>query len=206
MLATRAAQLEHALDEVVRRHGVGQPVLVGTRSVAASERFSRLLAARGIPHNLLNARHDAEEAGIVARAGRPGAITVATNMAGRGTDIPLQGAARGLGGLHVINLEANESRRVDRQLFGRSGRQGDPGSAQATILEDELVLSTWPKAVLQFVAAALTRLPAGGYWLARWTVSAAQRRWERRHKNERMRMFQGSEALERQLAIGGDVD
>jgi preprotein translocase subunit SecA len=117
----------------------GRPVLIGTRSVAASEAAGRALAALGLPHTVLNARHDAEEAAIVADAGQAGRITVATNMAGRGTDIHLDDAVRAAGGLHVILTEFHDSGRVDRQLFGRAGRQGDPGSFEAIVsLDDEL--------------------------------------------------------------------
>ena len=114
-------------------------MLVGTRSVGASEELSRLLTAAGLKHQLLNARQDKEEAEIVAQAGQAGGITVATNMAGRGTDIKLGKGVEPLGGLHVIATELHESPRIDRQLFGRSGRQGDPGSFEAIVsLQDEL--------------------------------------------------------------------
>ncbi len=117
----------------------GQPVLVGTRSVGASEELSKLLAAAGLKHQLLNARQDKTEAEIVAQAGQVGAITVATNMAGRGTDIRLAKGVEAIGGLHVIATELHETRRVDRQLFGRSGRQGDAGSFEVICaLDDEL--------------------------------------------------------------------
>jgi len=118
----------------------GRPVLVGTRSVAASEHLSGLLSAAGLSHQVLNARQDQEEAEVVARAGERGRITVATNMAGRGTDIRLADGISDLGGLHVLATERHDARRIDRQLSGRSGRQGDPGSYQTiTSLEDELV-------------------------------------------------------------------
>ena len=118
----------------------GRPVLVGTRSVAASEHLSELLSAAGLPHQVLNARQDQEEAEVVARAGERGRITVATNMAGRGTDIRLAPGMAEIGGLHVLATERHEARRIDRQLFGRGGRQGDPGSFQSIVsLEDEVV-------------------------------------------------------------------
>jgi len=118
----------------------GQPILVGTRSVAASEHLSRLLDKINLSHRVLNARQDKEEADIVAEAGHSGRITVATNMAGRGTDIKLKEGVAGLGGLYVIATEFHESHRIDRQLFGRAGRQGDPGLCRAIVsLEDELI-------------------------------------------------------------------
>ncbi len=117
----------------------GQALLIGTRSVEASEQASLALTALGLEHAVLNARQDSEEAEIIARAGQPGAITVATNMAGRGTDIRLGEGVADAGGLHVILTEFHESSRIDRQLFGRSARQGDPGSIETIVsLEDEL--------------------------------------------------------------------
>ncbi len=118
----------------------GRPVLVGTRSVAASEHLSELLSIAGLAHQVLNARQDQEEAEVVTRAGERGRITVATNMAGRGTDIRLAPAMDEIGGLHVLATERHDARRIDRQLFGRCGRQGDPGSFQVVMsLEDEVV-------------------------------------------------------------------
>ena len=123
-------------------HGQGRPVLVGTRSVAASEYLSQLLTKAGLSHRVLNARQDQEEAEIIAQAGQRGQITVATNMAGRGTDILLGPGVKELGGLHVIATERHEARRIDRQLFGRSGRQGDPGSYESfASLEDDILLA-----------------------------------------------------------------
>ena len=128
------------LLEIHRVHETGRPVLVGTRSVQASEYISQLLQAENLDHQVLNAVRHREEAQIVAGAGQTGRITVATNMAGRGTDIKLGRGVAKLGGLHVIASEQNESARIDRQLFGRCARQGDPGSAQAIVcLEDEFV-------------------------------------------------------------------
>ena len=131
---------EHAVVAEIRRaHATGQPVLVGTASVADSERLSALLP--DVPHELLNARHDEREAAIVARAGERGAVTVSTNMAGRGTDIRLGDGVVELGGLYVIGANKHESRRIDNQLRGRAGRQGDPGSSRFFIsLEDDLMV------------------------------------------------------------------
>ncbi len=129
-------------------HQQGRPVLIGTRSVLASEKVSAVLTEEGLPHQILNARQDEQEAEIVAQAGLPGRITVATNMAGRGTDIKLGPGVRELGGLHVIATELHESARIDRQLFGRCARQGDPGSVEAVLsLEDELIRVYIGKAV-----------------------------------------------------------
>ena len=127
------------LEEIGRLHASGQPVLVGTRSVEESERLSGRMP--GIPHQVLNARHEEQEAEMIARAGLLGAVTISTNMAGRGTDIQLGPGVAELGGLHVIGTNRHESRRIDNQLRGRAGRQGDPGSSQFFVsLEDDLLL------------------------------------------------------------------
>jgi preprotein translocase subunit SecA len=138
--ATQEGRWQAIVSEIQRVHKTGRPILVGTRSVRASEHLSRLLVAEGLEHEVLNAVRHAEEAEIVAGAGQPERITVATNMAGRGTDIKLGRGMADLGGLHVLATERHESGRIDRQLYGRSARQGDPGTAAAMVcLEDELV-------------------------------------------------------------------
>lgn len=145
--ATGHAKWQAVVAGIERLHASGRPVLVGTRSVGASERLSGLLAERELDHQVLNAVRHREEAQIVASAGQRGQITVATNMAGRGTDIKLGKGIAELGGLHVLATERHEAGRIDRQLFGRSARQGDPGSAQAFVaLDDELVRRHAPHA------------------------------------------------------------
>ncbi|WP_274362532.1 preprotein translocase subunit SecA [Paenibacillus thermotolerans] len=135
-----ASKYRAAVEEIVEKHKKGQPVLVGTASIEASEYLSELLKKRGIPHKVLNAKYHAEEAEIVAKAGQRGAVTIATNMAGRGTDIVLGEGVAELGGLHIIGTERHESRRIDNQLRGRAGRQGDPGSTQFYLsMQDELM-------------------------------------------------------------------
>ncbi len=130
------------LQEIRRLHASGQPVLVGTRSVEESERLSARLS--DIPHQVLNARHEEQEAGMIARAGLAGAVTISTNMAGRGTDIQLGPGVAELGGLHVIGTNRHESRRIDNQLRGRAGRQGDPGSSEFFVsFEDDLLVKVW---------------------------------------------------------------
>lgn len=139
VLATESAKWARIVLEIHRIHQSGRPILVGTRSIRASEHLSELLKAEGLDHQVLNAIHHQQEAQIVAGAGKAGKITVATNMAGRGTDIKLAAHVAESGGLHVIASERHESGRIDRQLFGRAARQGDPGSALAIVsLEDEL--------------------------------------------------------------------
>jgi preprotein translocase subunit SecA len=131
----------HAIvDRIAELHKKNQPVLVGTIAIETSELFSNLLKKRGIPHHVLNAKHHEREAEIIAKAGQKGAVTIATNMAGRGTDIVLGEGVSDLGGLYVIGSERHESRRIDNQLRGRSGRQGDPGATQFFVsLEDDLM-------------------------------------------------------------------
>ncbi len=137
---TRREKLKAIVDAVEAAHAKGQPVLVGTINIDASEELSGLLTRRGIPHKVLNAKFHELEAEIVADAGLHGAVTIATNMAGRGTDIKLDEEARAAGGLKIIGTERHESRRIDNQLRGRSGRQGDPGESKFYIsLEDELM-------------------------------------------------------------------
>ena len=128
------------IEEVVRLSNAGRPILVGTTSVEISEKLSRMLQMRGIDHNVLNAKQHQREADIVAEAGHAGKVTLATNMAGRGTDIKLSDEVKAAGGLAIIGTERHDSRRVDRQLRGRAGRQGDPGSSQFYVsLEDNLM-------------------------------------------------------------------
>jgi len=135
-----ASKYRMVVEEIVERHKKGQPVLVGTTSIENSEQLSQLLKKRGVPHKVLNAKFHAEEAEIVAQAGQKGAVTIATNMAGRGTDIVLGEGVAELGGLHIIGTERHESRRIDNQLRGRAGRQGDPGSTQFYLsMQDELM-------------------------------------------------------------------
>ena len=137
---TEEVKYRKVVEEIVRRHEKGQPVLVGTVSIANSERLSKMLKKKGIPHKVLNAKHHREEAEIISQAGQKGAVTIATNMAGRGTDIVLGEGVAELGGLHIIGTERHESRRIDNQLRGRSGRQGDPGSSQFFLsFEDDLI-------------------------------------------------------------------
>ncbi len=137
---TKREKYEAVLDEIEQLHTRGQPVLVGTISIDVSEQLSKKLKARGIPHEVLNAKHHEKEAQIVSMAGQEKAVTISTNMAGRGTDIVLGLGVVDLGGLHILGTERHESRRIDNQLRGRSGRQGDPGSSRFYLsLEDDLL-------------------------------------------------------------------
>lgn len=137
---TKREKYNAVIDEILKLHKAGRPVLVGTTSVEISELLSRMLKMKGLKHNVLNAKLHQREADIVAEAGKSGTITIATNMAGRGTDIKLTPEVKRAGGLAIIGTERHESRRVDRQLRGRAGRQGDPGSSQFFVsLEDDLM-------------------------------------------------------------------
>ena len=137
---TEEAKFDAIVADVKKMGEVGRPVLIGTRTVEKSESISRRLTALGIEHSVLNAKQDKEEASIISLAGQRGRVTVATNMAGRGTDIKLGPGIAEIGGLHVIGTERHEAIRVDRQMLGRAGRQGDPGSGQFYLsLEDKLL-------------------------------------------------------------------
>ena len=137
---TKKEKFHAVVEEIVKAHEKGQPVLVGTITIETSEMLSQMLKKRGVPHKVLNAKYHELEAEIVAQAGIHGAVTIATNMAGRGTDIKLDDESKALGGLKIIGTERHESRRIDNQLRGRAGRQGDPGESRFYIsLEDDLV-------------------------------------------------------------------
>src|SRR6185503_1612701 len=157
-----ASKWQAIVEEIQRLHATGRPLLVGTRSVAASERLASMLQQRGLEFRVLNAIRLQEEAAIVAMAGEASHITIATNMAGRGTDIILGPGVARMGGLHVIATERHESGRVDRQLFGRAARQGDPGSAQSFFsAEDELIKRYLPAPLRQSLHRVVEkRLPA----------------------------------------------
>jgi preprotein translocase subunit SecA len=181
----------------------GRAVLVGTRSVQASEQVSEVLHALGVAHELLNAKQDRAEAEVVTRAGQPGAVTVATNMAGRGTDIELHPEVERLGGLHVILTEFHETARVDRQLFGRAARQGDPGSCEAIVaIEDEIFNVCAPRAtaVLRTWLRVHGRLPPLALQALRRLAQAAA---ERRNTAMRRHNAKMDERLARLLAFSG---
>jgi preprotein translocase subunit SecA len=142
VFGTSEGKWQAIIDDIVEQHQLGRPVLVGTRTIDKSEKLSQMLLEREIEHSVLNARHVAQEADIVSKAGQQGKVTVATNMAGRGTDIRLGPGVSEFGGLHVICTELHESQRIDRQLIGRCGRQGDPGTYRQFLALDDDILRT----------------------------------------------------------------
>jgi preprotein translocase subunit SecA len=183
---TEEAKFKEVVKEVVHLRDIGRPVLIGTRSVEKSERLSILLHEAGIEHEVLNARLHEREAQIVSQAGQRGKVTIATNMAGRGTDIKPTQEVVEAGGLHVLGTERHDARRIDRQLAGRSGRQGDPGSCQFLVsLDDELLEGLGPDKQL----ALEERGKRGGNvdWQSfQRLFLRAQRRVERRHRRQRV--------------------
>ncbi len=208
IFASAEARWEAVAHQVARCHARGQPVLVGTRSILGSEQLSTRLVRAGIRHQVLNAKQDADEAGIVATAGEFGQVTIATNMAGRGTDIRLGAGVAELGGLHVILTEGHDNARVDRQLAGRCARQGDPGSWQAMLsLEDEVV-SRLPPTVRGALVWWLARMPRSrvAQRVAAIAYRAAQALVSRRHSGLRRRLMRADDQTRRALSFSGSPE
>lgn len=203
LFSTAEQKWEAVADDARRCANEEQrPVLIGTRSVQASEELSAVLSRRGLEHLLLNAKQDREEAEIVARAGLAGAITVATNMAGRGTDIKLSSEVSARGGLHVILTECHESARIDRQLYGRCARQGDPGTCIMLVsLEDEL-FRTYAPWLTRFAANAGPAVRASP-WLLQLLQATAQAAAERRNARIRNDNLKLDRRLEKTLGFAG---
>ena len=193
----QADKFAQIVAEVAELHAIGRPVLIGTRSIDKSEELSELLSAAGLHHTVLNARHIEKEADIVAQAGQYGQITVSTNMAGRGTDIKLGEGVFDVGGLHVICTELHDSARIDRQLVGRCGRQGDPGTWRqyVSLSDDILVQGFGPVRAARIISGLRRRLGANPESLLK-TFRRAQRRVEARHRRQRRIL----EYVERQRA------
>jgi preprotein translocase subunit SecA len=199
-----AAKFQAIVADVQRLHPTGQPILVGTRSVQTSEKIWQMLAERGLEAKILNAARLKEEAAVVALAGEPGRITIATNMAGRGTDIKLGRGVTGLGGLHVIASERHESGRVDRQLFGRSARQGDPGSAQAFVsIEDELIQKYLSKTVRDALHWALRSDLPGKDRLVRTALALAQGKAQALAFKQRRNVLRSDVRMDEALSFAG---
>lgn len=192
------------VDEIVRCRETAQPVVVGTRSVSGSEKLAAMLSERGLDYNLLNAVRHKEEARIVAEAGKRNKITISTNMAGRGTDIKLGKGVAEIGGLHVIATERHESGRIDRQLFGRSARQGDPGSAQAFVsVDDELIRRFVPEAMGRHLKSAVTINAPGSRKLAQMAISYAQKAAQRMAFSQRRNVLKKDTWFEEAISFSG---
>lgn len=196
------------VEDILQRNSLGQPVLVGTRSVKASETLAKRLSERNTPCRVLNAVRHRAEARIISHAGEQGNITVATNMAGRGTDILLQDGIVQLGGLHVIATECHESRRIDRQLFGRCARQGDPGSACSFVsMEDELLGRYVPASVRKAIQHALKHHIPGVDLAAEQAVGWAQRSAQQIASKSRSSVLRTDTWLEDSLSFAhGDIE
>ncbi|MGE0642380.1 MAG: preprotein translocase subunit SecA [Nitrospira sp.] len=205
--ATAEQKWKAVVDRIRALREQGRPILVGTRSVEASEILSQQLSRANIEHVVLNARQDQEEATVVAAAGEPGRVTIATNMAGRGTDIKLLRSVAQAGGLHVIATERHDAQRIDRQLHGRTGRQGDLGSYETlTSLDDELLVTSQGK-FIRWLATVLLQssTPLEG-WPAQVLVRRAQRSAERVHARVRRELLKHEDHLESTLAFSGRVE
>jgi preprotein translocase subunit SecA len=199
---TEQSKFGAVIDEIAEMNRQSRPVLVGTVSVEKSERLSRMLEKRGVRHNVLNAKQHEREAAIVAEAGQPAAVTIATNMAGRGTDIVLGEGVAEAGGLHIIGTERHESRRIDNQLRGRAGRQGDPGSTRFYIsLEDDLMRIFGPAA--DRIGALMDRLevePIEHKWVA-GSIENAQKKVEGMNFDTRKHVVEYDDVMNKQRAI-----
>jgi len=200
---TEEGKFRAVVEEIVARHAQGQPVLVGTISIEKSERLSGMLDRRGIPHQVLNAKYHEREAEIVAGAGQRGMVTIATNMAGRGTDIVLGDGVPELGGLHIIGTERHESRRIDNQLRGRAGRQGDPGSSQFFIsLEDDLMRLFGSENIMGLMdkLGMDDSVPIASKLVSR-TIENAQRRVENRNFEIRKHVLEYDDVMNQQREV-----
>ncbi len=199
---TEQSKFEAVIDEIVEMNKAKRPVLVGTVSVEKSERLARMLEKRGVKHNVLNAKQHEREAAIVAEAGQPSAVTIATNMAGRGTDIVLGPGVVDVGGLHIIGTERHESRRIDNQLRGRAGRQGDPGSSRFFIsLEDDLMKIFGPAADrIGRLMDSLEVEPIEHPWVAR-SIAGAQKKVEGMHFDARKHVVEYDDVMNKQRQI-----
>ena len=194
---TKKAKFTALVDEVMERHAAGQPVLVGTIAVETSELISKYLKERKIPHNVLNAKNHAREADIIAHAGRKGAVTIATNMAGRGTDIKLGEGVVELGGLCVLGSERHESRRIDNQLRGRSGRQGDPGMSRFFVSVQDDLMVRFGSERLEGLFASLGDTVIESKTVTK-SISSAQKRVEGVNYDARKQLLQYDDVMRQQ--------
>jgi preprotein translocase subunit SecA len=199
LYTTEKAKFSAIVEEIYRLHELGRPVLIGTTSIEKSEYLSTLLHRRGLSHNVLNAKHHEREAEIIKDAGQTGAVTVATNMAGRGVDIKLGDGITQLGGLHIIGAQRHESRRIDDQLRGRAGRQGDPGSSQFYVsLEDDLIRLFGDSKLLSFVKKGMNEEEALEHQMLTKAIRNAQKRVEIHYFGIRKRLIEYDQVMARQ--------
>jgi preprotein translocase subunit SecA len=200
---TRREKFNAVLKEIQDTHAAGRPILVGTISVEVSEHLSRMLKKVGIPHSVLNAKYHQQEAEIVARAGQRGSVTIATNMAGRGTDIKLGPGVPDIGGLHVIGTERHEARRIDRQLRGRCARQGDPGSSHFFIsLEDDLMRLFGSDRIVKYMEKmGLEEGQELEHPLLNRSIEQAQKRVEQHNYQIRKRTLEYDDVMNRQREV-----
>ena len=195
--STKTNKFKALCDEVVARHAYGQPILIGTVSVETSEILSKMLDKRGIKHNTLNAKNHAKEAEIIARAGQKGAVTIATNMAGRGTDIKLGKGVPEIGGLAVIGSERHESRRIDNQLRGRAGRQGDPGMSRFFVSVQDDLMIRFGSERMEGIFASLGDEAVESKTITK-AISSAQRRVEGVNYDARKQLLQYDDVMRQQ--------
>ncbi|MBI3460453.1 preprotein translocase subunit SecA [Candidatus Acetothermia bacterium] len=196
---TEKAKFNAIVEEIHKSNQKGQPVLIGTNSIEKSEYLSQLLDRRGLKHNVLNAKQHEREAEIITDAGQKGAITVATNMAGRGVDIKLEEGVTQVGGLRIIGAQRHESRRIDDQLRGRAGRQGDPGSSQFFIsMEDEIIRLFGDNKLLQFVKDTMDEGQAIEHKMLTGAIRNAQKRVEAHNFGIRKRLLDYDQVMARQ--------
>lgn len=199
---TRREKYNAAIDEIEAAHRRGQPILVGTASVEASELLSRMLKRKNVPHTVLNAKHHQQEAEIIAHAGEKGAVTIATNMAGRGTDIKLGEGVEELGGLYVLGTERHEARRIDRQLRGRCARQGDRGYSKFMIsLEDDLMRKFGNSTMAKILNKTFQEGAPLDHPLLNRSIETAQKTVENQNYSIRKRLLQYDDVLNKQREI-----
>jgi preprotein translocase subunit SecA len=204
MYATREDQWHAAVARAQELVAAGRPVLIGTDSVADTDQLSYRLAAANVGHSVLNARDDVEEAQIIAKAGHAARVTVTTNMAGRGTDIPLGAGVAQRGGLHVICCQHNDSPRIDRQLHGRCARQGDPGSVETVLcVEGPLIRRHIPAWIVKFAAARGSSGQPLPRWLGALLAWLPQKLEERRQRVQRRILLQQDARIEGRLSFAG---
>ena len=200
---TEASKFKSVVEKIANAREGGQPVLVGTASVESSERLSEMLTRRGVSHNVLNAKNHEREAAIVMEAGQPGTVTIATNMAGRGTDIKLGEGVQASGGLMVLGTERHESRRIDNQLRGRSGRQGDPGVSQFFVSFEDTIMRRFPSERISGMTTKLgwddeTPMESG---MVGWAIEQTQQKVEAHHFDIRKHLVEYDDVINRQREV-----